>query len=294
MFAVFEPPEECALSTSRAGAIAALRGEKNRSVQLHYLTSGQMTEANQSMTSLGVCCGSILQFHKLTIALRMVQRHEQQRATAYNAVVRFRTDHTAIPPLRADWLAVLAPGVMYGHMDYFFMARRDEFVSLEDVWPRTIHLLARGGPRAFRQLDWWRLARDSGSNRTHASYPYSCSNLYLSIDWPMAYVERLGRSPRADDLWRDAAELAAFNESVPTMQYCPWLRDGWRGHALRHHIVQPEVMLAFVVYSTERSRVRSLQCAATMLRDRHARKPFELEKTRMHTPKCAREGNASL
>ena len=100
VFAVFEAvPASC---SDASAVVQALGGNRpHRSVQVRYLTEQEEVDATVQLATAQVCCLALKQFHKLAIAMEMVQQREL-KIGAYAFVMKFRHPLLRIRQLVVD------------------------------------------------------------------------------------------------------------------------------------------------------------------------------------------------
>ena len=238
IFAVFEPPPAYCSSPHN---VAHALGAGNHTVLLHYLTADEDTDARLRIR--GMCCGNLMQYHKLAIALRMVR--ERERAIGeYGFIIKWRHDLVEPVPLHTSWRSSIRARTVFAYHDVMLVGSREDLIRLGDVWENQVAgVLASfpaGNMRVYSPINWTRLVADLHE------WPTACSNYFDVIDWPAAFVKQLGRKPTVADVARSAAALQLYATTNRTVQYTPWLLDGWPKSVIGwklSHVIDPELLL---------------------------------------------------
>lgn len=234
--------------------------------EVRLVTPAELQAASRSCRSVTstapnpqYCPGFLLQFHKVALAFRMLQRAEARDGVRFEAVMRLRTDLTLLVSKhlleQVAKAAATSSSLMLQH-DFVWIASRGIADHVANAWGtmERLSLLRRGlgaSPTlaALRQLDWTAL---SHSCWVHQSNFGRC--LPLPADW-----EKSGgwNAHRVAQIARNASVLeAALDEDSRVWlgahgALCPHVRRAAGIGTARTlgHSDEPEVKLGLALYS---------------------------------------------
>lgn len=258
------PAERDALFALSVGA------DTGRLSRVRLETQEEVQAAINATKAPGVNSFNFYQFHKLRLAFEMLEQYERERGgERYAAVLRLRSDQTFAGSFlqQPGWLRpqrlVVNRKEVFLHHDALWIAGRDAFGQLSQIWDVATRMRFHLKARAYSPLDWPRVARSSwavGSPRSS----WGCSLFLETLDVPVGLV-----TPMLDmrglrmRIFRDHERLGA--EAAALDPHNTSKLDSFGGSDHDHSVNAESFLGSVILHEARPLGPLVLSCASTLL-----------------------------